>query len=187
MSKFFYNAENDKEERAKTIMQKFRDVHIERVESMKNLMQIPQENEITFIWSLNSFNAFTFIPFCIAHFGVIEELFISTYSINPKIINELSVEFDNGKIRKIEIFVSETLQYRNRQTDEILRATSDKRCNFNFRYSWNHSKVACARCGNDYFVFEGSGNWSENARYEQYCLINNKNVYEFRKEIIENG
>lgn len=55
------------------------------------------------------------------------------------------------------------------------------------RYCWrvNHAKVLIARCGEDYFVFEGSGNMSDNARIEQYRYENSKAVYDFHKRWME--
>lgn len=35
---------------------------------------------------------------------------------------------------------------------------------------------------NDYFVFEGSGNMSDNARIEQYIYENSKEMYEFHRK-----
>jgi hypothetical protein len=35
-------------------------------------------------------------------------------------------------------------------------------------------------------VLEGSGNWSENAHYEQYVFINSKEVFDFRKQLFTN-
>jgi hypothetical protein len=37
-----------------------------------------------------------------------------------------------------------------------------------------------------HYIVEGSGNWSENAMYEQYLFANSKSVYEFRKELFNN-
>jgi hypothetical protein len=39
----------------------------------------------------------------------------------------------------------------------------------------------------NYYIIEGSGNWSENAQYEQYILANSKGVYDFRMELFTNS
>ena len=48
-------------------------------------------------------------------------------------------------------------------------------------YAWNHSKVQLIKSNGNYFVVEGSGNFSENAANEQYIFLNNEYVYKFRK------
>jgi hypothetical protein len=35
----------------------------------------------------------------------------------------------------------------------------------------------------DRYVIEGSGNWSENAYYEQYTVANCKGLFAFRKKL----
>lgn len=157
-------------------------MHTEKVESLKKLIHIPAQGECTFIWTQNSFNAFTFIPFCIANFGSIDELYLSTYTINRRIADALFRQIDEGKIKKVSITVSESLKFRMPAVVEHIQAMMVNRQNVSMRFIWNHSKVACIRCDNNYFVFEGSGNWSENAQYEQYVLINSKEIYEFRKK-----
>src|SRR5665648_460745 len=77
---------------------KFWATHVERIESLKKLIQLPTENECTFIWTENSFNAFTFIPFCINNYGFINELYLSTYTISKRIADALIRQVDSGNI-----------------------------------------------------------------------------------------
>jgi len=51
-------------------------------------------------------------------------------------------------------------------------------------YAWNHSKITLIETKGDFFVFEGSGNWSENAQFEQYLFFNYKALYDFRLSCI---
>lgn len=172
------------DDRSSQLTEKFYRMHQERVQSLKQLMNIPAENEITFLWTLKSFNAFTFIPFLIAHFGTIDELYLSTYTVNRRIADALIRQLDNGKIGSVNIFVSESIKFRMPDVIDHLNNQMLSRPKITLQYAWNHSKITCARCGENYFIFEGSGNWSENAQYEQYILINSKNIYEFRKKNI---
>ena len=50
-----------------------------------------------------------------------------------------------------------------------------------YKRQWNHSKVQLIKSDGNYFVVEGSGNFSENAANEQYIFVNNEEVYRFRK------
>ena len=70
------------------------------------------------------------------------------------------------------------------QVIDHLNALLHSRPMIQIHYGWNHSKVTCVQCGSNYLVLEGSGNWGENAQYEQYVLINSKQVYEFRQKNI---
>jgi len=169
----------DKSEQLST---KFWAMHTERIESLKKLINIPGENECTFLWTLNSFNAFTFVPFCISHFGHIDELYLSTYTISRRIADALIKQIDLKAIDNVHVLVAESLKFRMPQVIDHLNALITTRPQLHIEYGWNHSKVTCIRCGNNYLVLEGSGNWGENAQFEQYILTNSKEIYEFRKK-----
>ena len=65
-----------------------------------------------------------------------------------------------------------------------LKSLALQRQNINVNFSWNHSKITLMQCGENYFVVEGSGNWSENSRNEQYIFLNSQSVFDFRKKCI---
>ena len=173
--------ETDKSEQLTT---QFWQMHAERIESLKKLVSIPQPEQCTFLWTMKSFNAFTFIPFCLSHFGRIDEIYLSTYTISRRIADALIRQVDAGKIGSVHVFVAESLKFRMPQVIDHLNAHLMSRPMIRIDYGWNHSKVTCVRCGENYLVLEGSGNWGENAQFEQYVLINSKKVYEFRKKNI---
>lgn len=160
---------------------KFEKAHCERVENIKKLCgKLPDPGEIVFLWTCNSFNAFTFIPYVVKFSGVIDELCISTYSINTRIVESLVRLYDKGMIRSISIYVSESLRFRMPTVVDLLEAKAKNR-NITIVYAWNHSKVQLIKSNGNYFVVEGSGNFSENAANEQYIFVNNEEVYKFRK------
>jgi hypothetical protein len=163
---------------------KFWAMHSERIESIKKLINIPGVNECTFLWTMNSFNAFTFVPFCLSHFGHIDELYLSTYTISRRIADALIKQVDLKAIDNVHVLVSESLKFRMPQVIDHLNALITTRPQLSIEYGWNHSKITCIRCGDNYLVLEGSGNWGENAQFEQYVLINSKEIYEFRKKNI---
>lgn len=160
---------------------KFEKAHCERVENIKKLCgKLPEPGEIVFLWTCNSFNAFTFIPYVVKFSGVIDELCISTYSINTRIVESLVRWYDKGMICSILIYVSESLRFRMPAVVDLLEAKAEER-DISIVYAWNHSKVQLLKSGVNYFVVEGSGNFSENAANEQYIFVNNEEVYKFRK------
>lgn len=54
-----------------------------------------------------------------------------------------------------------------------------KRFGWKVRYCRNHSKVILIRSGEDKIVVETSSNYNENPQIEQFCISNNKEVYDF--------
>lgn len=67
-----------------------------------------------------------------------------------------------------------------------LEQTADNQIHFHVKYAWNHSKVTLLRSSDNHFVIEGSGNFSDNSRHEQYIFLNSKKVFYFRKNWIMN-
>lgn len=171
------------------LIEKFFDIHCEKIESIKALTgRLPNEGEIYFLWTINSFNAFTFIPFLIRESGIITELIISTYSINKRIIDALVKLVDQEKILQVHILISDSVKTLLSGVNDHLVAIVENKKQITVRYAWNHSKIALIRTGDNHFIVEGSGNWGENARHEHYEFLNTKTVYEFRKnEILTAG
>lgn len=163
----------------------FEAMHQEKVDSLKNLTRsLPVPGEIFFLWTLKSFNAFTFITYVIREKETIDHLLFSTYSINTRIVNSLMKWYDKGHIKQITILISDSIRYRLPKLNDLLQAQAATR-NIRINYAWNHSKVTLMRAGDNYYVAEGSGNFSENAMHEQYIFYNNQNAYEFRQRNIQ--
>lgn len=164
---------------------RFEEIHIEKIENIKNLCgHLPIPGEIIFLWTCNSFNAFTFIPYVIRYSGKIQALYISTYSINTRIVEALFRWYDKGDIEYILIYISDSMKFRMPAVVDLLEAGMKER-NIQIKYAWNHSKIQLIKSNDNCFVVEGSGNFSENAANEQYVFLNNIEVYEFRKKCFE--
>lgn len=164
---------------------KFQKMHLERINNIKQLAgRLPEAGEIMFLWTLNSFNAFTFIVYTIKHCGPIDELTFSTYSLNERIFASLMKWYDKGEIKRITLLISDSIRSRVPKIYDLLRSQAARR-DLQVIYAWNHSKVILMRAGEHRFVVEGSGNFSENALYEQYIYMNDERIYDFRKECIE--
>jgi len=163
---------------------KFLDKHYSRIDNLKSLMgDFPAPGEAHFLWTLNSFNAFTFIVYVIKHCGKIEDLTLSTYSINDRILSSLTKWYDKGEIGQVNISISDSIRHRMPKVYDQLQSQSMTR-NMNVHYTWNHSKVTLMKTAAHHFVVEGSGNFSENAQNEQYLFMNDPEVYNFRRSCI---
>ncbi|WP_294141598.1 hypothetical protein [uncultured Sanguibacteroides sp.] len=171
--------------RAKSI--RFEEAHLRRIENIKNLCgELPSGNEIFFLWACKSFNTFTFIPYVIKYSGLIEELCFSTYSINSRIVEALIRWYDKGVILSVTIYIADSIKYRMPDVVTLLEEQAKQR-QIEIIYAWNHSKVQLLKSGVNYFVVEGSGNFSENAANEQYIFLNSRKVYEFRRDCFDGG
>lgn len=173
------------EDQSQILCDNFLAMHDFKVESLKELCKrIPQPGEFFALWTLKSFNAFTIIPYMIKTVGSINYLVISTYSINMRIIDSLCRKFDEGNIGHVKIFISDSIKNRMPRVVDHLHMMMTNRHQITVHYAWNHSKITLIEAGGEFYVFEGSGNWSENAQYEQYLFFNHKSLYDFRLKCI---
>lgn len=162
---------------------KYLAAHYQKVSSLENdLFRIPTQEEFFFLQSDTAFNAFTFIPL-VAKVFPIKELHATTYSISRKVIDALIELHDKGMIERITLLISDSMIKRNPIVIDNLMAMAQSRPNLTVLYAWVHAKVCLMQTHENYFVVEGSGNWSENAHYEQYTFANSKGLYDFRMKL----
>lgn len=161
--------------------------HFKKVSSLENdLMRLPTENEFFFLQSDTAFNAFTFIPLVTKIFPI-KHLYASTYSISRKVIDALIELHDTGRIEAITLLISDSMIKRNPLVIENLMSMAKSRPNVNVFYAWVHAKVCLLETHENHYVIEGSGNWSENAHYEQYTFAYSKPLFDFRLELFTNS
>lgn len=158
--------------------------HYQKLEKLEaDLQRLPEEEEFFFLQSDNSFNAFTFIPWILKQKKV-KHLYATTYSINKRVIETLAEFHSKGYIDQITLLVSDSLLKRNPSTADLLASMNCHFPNIHILFAWVHAKVALLETQEDYYVIEGSGNWSENAYYEQYLFANSKGLFDFRRQLI---
>lgn len=62
---------------------------------------------------------------------------------------------------------------------ELFAKTAD---NVRLSFAWSHAKIfLCKTQTGEHFVFEGSGNLSDNARIEQYLVEDSREMFDFHK------
>ncbi len=163
-------------------------MHDFKVKTLKELNgRLPYSGEFFAIWTIKSFNAFTFIPYLIKYKGKIDRIILATYSINRRIIDSLIKKLDQGKIENVEILISDSIKFRMPKVFDHLSMIIEQRKNIKVNYGWNHAKITLVECGKEKYIIEGSGNWSENAQFEQYLFFNYDKLFHFRLNNIKNG
>lgn len=166
-----------------SFVSKYLVTHYQKVAAVKkDLKRLPESEEFFFLQSDNSFNAFTFIPVVLEHQSA-KTMFVTTYSINKRVINALVELHQNGLVDQITLLVSDTMLSRNTVVTDLLAAVNRQYANINVLFAWVHAKVCLIETKTAHYVIEGSGNWNENAYYEQYLFGNSKGLYDFRMKL----
>lgn len=166
---------------SKSLRMKFDEMHERKIASLKMLMgELPEEDQVFFLETTNSFNAFTFIVYLLKHAGRIDELYIATYSINRRILDSLTKRLQKNEISDVYLYIADSIKYRMPKVKDQLSTMEKEMENFQVEYAWTHKKVIAARVGDSHYVVEGSGNFSENTAEEQYIFLKSKRIYEFK-------
>lgn len=175
-----------KEKPSELFTSKYIASHYQKIKNVgEDLMKVPTKDEFFFLQTDKAFNAFTFIPF-VAKTYPVKHLYACTYSISRKVIDALIEMHDKGMIEQITLLISESMIKRNPITIENLKAMCTTRPNIQVQYAWSHAKVCLMETHDFHFVIEGSGNWAENAHFEQYVFANSKGLYDFRLQLFTN-
>jgi len=173
--------------KSKNFHSKYLLAHYAKVKDLeKDLGRLPEREEFFFLQTDGQWNAFTFVPFVLGHYQI-KNLYCCTYSISRRTIDALMELYDSGKVDRMELLISDSMIKRNPVTIDVLTAMARTRPNLVVKYAWVHAKVTLMESIGGHYVVEGSGNWSDNAHYEQYLFANSKGLYEFRKELFDNA
>lgn len=163
---------------------KYFSMHVQKISTLKDLTELPAKDEQFRLITQQHFNTFTFILYIIEKHGQINDLDVITFNINEGTILALLDLLDRKIILNLRIVISDSVKFRMPQrVEQLKKAYEDRKESGNFMvlFVWNHSKIAIAKTGENYYIIEGSGNFSSNAEIEQYIFENNKEMYEFHK------
>jgi hypothetical protein len=166
---------------------KYENIVTKKVRDLKNLIKLNElkENEQIRIITEKSYNAITFIEFIIGN-EEIEEIYIAVYRMNLPAVQKI-INWANEGI-KMTILLSNFFRENKRyeRWAETLANNAAQNKNINVFFYPSHAKVFLAKTkSGKHFVFEGSGNLSDNARIEQYIFENNEKTYKFHKSWLE--
>jgi len=168
------------------LVMKYLALHKKKIANINALINPPNPDEFLFLFTDRSFNAFTFIPYLIEQHGSIQELTLSTFSISKRILGAFARFLETGAIGSANLVIADSLKHQRPDVVQSLVHLSERHSSLSFTLSWNHSKILVAKAGAGNYVIEGSGNWSENARHEQYLFANSKSLLDFRLDCLAN-
>lgn len=173
----------------KTVVHNYQVANLQRLKKLEEIASVPEPNTHHRYITHNSFNAFSWLDFFCARYPVFEEVYITSYNFGEAPIDLLFSRFDAGTFQRLTLVISESIRFRMPKRFHQLREGVISRNTNRLRMAgvWNHSKIILLRPqdAEDYFIIEGSGNFSENAYIEQYSLDNSRQIYEFHKHWIE--
>lgn len=166
---------------------KYKKIVLDQVSSFNDIVGKDLEQDVQYRLVTNmSFNAITVIQWVLDQYEI-DELYIVVYRMNDKSFDYLNRIIDQDAI-KMGIIVSTFFRANKRyeRWAKELQILAEEKKNVNISFHNSHAKVFLTKtkCGK-YIVFEGSGNLSHNERLEQYVFEDNKTVYEFHKNWIE--
>lgn len=105
----------------------------------------------------------------------------TTWTMNDQNTQSLLELIDTGRIAKATMMVGLYFLHREPVVADTLKEGLEGRAQ-RFMAHDNHAKVVLLQSQQDYLVIEGSANFTSNPRIEQYVLNNDKDLYEFHKE-----
>lgn len=163
------------------------DVHFLKAKALSDLCIKPKKNEQYRIITEKQFNAYALILHLLES-EEIEELNLAIYRINQPTVMSIIDFIESGKIKKANFIISNFFNQTKKPEKWaiMLRDFCIKNDKCTHKYTHNHSKVLAVKTKTGHYIFEGSGNMSNNARVEQYIYENNEQVYNFHKEWITN-
>jgi len=144
------------------------------------LKGLPKKEETLHIVSNGSYDFFSYIPIITDYMNIVSELYGSTWTMNRNNVIELFSLFDNKKIQKINILTGVYFKRRESAVYAELFMGIQKRKQ-RYKALENHTKIIMLSDNTNYIVIEGSANFTSNPRIEQYIINNNKELYDFHK------
>ena len=142
---------------------------------------LPEEGEYVHIVSNGTFDYFTFVPVFVELLGKIDVMYSSTWTMNRTNIQNLVKHFDAGEILDISCMIG--LYFKRKETG-IYTSLLDGLMKRNQRVIAcnTHAKIMLFQRGTDYYVIEGSANWTGNPRIEQNIVVKSEQLYMFHKQ-----
>ena len=159
------------------------EIHYLKARKLSDLCIKPAKNEQYRIITEKQFNAYSLI-LNLLETEEISEMYLAIYRINEATVTSICDFIVAGRIKKAFFVISSFFNATKKPERWALQLKNfcDNNPDCEHVYTHNHAKVMAIKTATDnHYVFEGSGNMSDNARIEQYIYENNFEVYLFHK------
>ncbi len=163
-----------------TVAQLKRSTH--KLKRLKELSGLPKKNEHQVMFVNSQFDAITFLDFILDVEKEIEILALASYSYSRLAATSIKNYIENDIVKKCILASTTSLRSRYTQSYAILENIQG---DIETKYTSLHTKILLAKCEENYYVLTGSGNFAKNARIEQYNFVNNKELFYFYLNNIE--
>lgn len=152
--------------------------------------ELPKPDEQLRIRTQTQLNLIFVILKIIEIHGKIDELTIASYTLNRESFTVLKDLILGNRVGKVNFLIASSYSYRDEKYFQYLQDECRILHKFNndihLVFAWSHFKITLARCGQSYYQFEGSMNYSTNNMAEQLLLENCKQSYDYDYNFITN-
>ena len=170
------------------VYRRFLDKQYNRVSSIDELLgKLPEKNEQIRIITQKSFNAFAILLY-IAEKVNIEELILGVFRIDKNSVTGIKELYESMNIKQITIILSSFFIQTKKpeRSAQMLIEFAKGKENIKIVFCWNHTKIMGVKTNDDrYYIIEGSGNMTDNAKIEQYLFEQSKEMFYFHKSWME--
>lgn len=155
----------------------------EAAEIIKQIGGIPKPGESIDILCNGQSNAGGFYEVIRDQWESVDCLCIATWIINREYIDMLVEDLEQGRLKKLVFIISNRMSQLGKGHAPNFNRMKTKFMELeqvDFRVVNSHAKTYTMTNGTDYITVDGSGNWSQNPRIENYTLTNDKGKFDFR-------
>lgn len=114
---------------------------------------------------------------------IIDELTISTYTLNRTTLTTVGDLLKSNKIKKLNFMISSSYSFRYPKyythLQDVFLNWHKKYRDVHLVFTWSHLKITLMKCGSNFYQHEGSMNYSTNNLAENLLFENNKKTYDY--------
>lgn len=175
---------NDSEETEDKLLRIYKEKTCLVIEKLSGI-GLPKKNEQLRLITKRSFNAIALLEWVISLEGNIDEALFCIFSINYEASVIIDTFIKSGKIKTATILMSNLRNIAYRKKEEATKNMFVNNPKVELIFASSHAKILSFKSGDNYYTVEGSGNLSYNNQIEQYVIDNDKVLFDFTKEWIE--
>lgn len=163
------------------LFKKFQEKNTQIISKVEQIGLPEKKQQLRFV-TIKPFNTISIIEYIARKEKIIDSIFV-IFAINKSAAKILIQLKNEGFLSNYVIYVSSIRNAGHRRKSEAVQLLQD--AGFNIKFIYSHAKISILKTEkNNYYNIEGSGNFSFNARLEQYIIDNDKKLYQFSQEWI---